>query len=48
MSGNLPFPSAIQSHRCKKWEVPIEKVYNKTQRDKFRWAIDMAGADFVF
>ena len=34
--------------RCKKWEVPIEKVYNKTQRDKFRWAIDMAGADFHF
>ncbi|XP_060587266.1 LOW QUALITY PROTEIN: DNA topoisomerase I, mitochondrial-like [Ruditapes philippinarum] len=33
---------------CKKWEVPIEKVYNKTQRDKFRWAIDMAGADFRF
>ncbi|XP_037084651.1 DNA topoisomerase I, mitochondrial-like isoform X1 [Pollicipes pollicipes] len=33
---------------CKKWDVPIEKVYNKTQRDKFRWAIDMAGPDFVF
>eukprot|EP00057_Strongylocentrotus_purpuratus_P019907 XP_011674381.1 PREDICTED: DNA topoisomerase I, mitochondrial-like isoform X1 [Strongylocentrotus purpuratus] len=32
----------------KKWDVPIEKVYNKTQRDKFRWAVDMAGADFVF
>merc|ERR1719295_2445702 len=26
---------------CKKHEVPIEKVYNKTQREKFRWAIDM-------
>ncbi|KAL4234981.1 DNA topoisomerase 1 [Mactra antiquata] len=33
---------------CKKWEVPIEKVYNKTQRDKFRWAIDMADADYRF
>lgn len=36
------------SFRCKKWEVPIEKVYNKTQRDKFRWAIDMADADYRF
>ena len=26
---------------CKKHAVPIEKVYNKTQREKFRWAIDM-------
>jgi len=34
--------------RCKKHDVPIEKIYNKTQRDKFRWAIDMAGPDYVF
>ena len=33
---------------CKKHEVPIEKVYNKTQREKFRWAIDMAEADYKF
>ena len=33
---------------CKKFDVPIEKVYNKTQREKFRWAIDMAGEDYVF
>lgn len=33
---------------CKKYDVPIEKIYNKTQRDKFRWAIDMATADFQF
>ncbi|KAG8182189.1 hypothetical protein JTE90_017140 [Oedothorax gibbosus] len=33
---------------CKKWDVPIEKVYNKTQRDKFRWAIDMATEDYQF
>jgi DNA topoisomerase-1 len=33
---------------CKKFGVPIEKIYNKTQRDKFRWAIDMAGPDYYF
>uniref|UniRef100_T1KWX5 DNA topoisomerase I n=2 Tax=Tetranychus urticae TaxID=32264 RepID=T1KWX5_TETUR len=31
---------------CKKFNVPIEKIYNKTQRDKFRWAIEMAGPEF--
>ncbi|CAK9799123.1 DNA topoisomerase 1 [Anthophora quadrimaculata] len=33
---------------CKKNNVSIDKIYNKTQRDKFRWAIDMAGPDYVF
>ncbi|XP_055591716.1 DNA topoisomerase I, mitochondrial-like isoform X1 [Uranotaenia lowii] len=33
---------------CKKFDVPIEKIFNKTQREKFRWAIDMAGEDYVF
>ncbi|XP_022258200.1 DNA topoisomerase 1-like, partial [Limulus polyphemus] len=33
---------------CKKWDVPIEKIYNKTQREKFLWAIEMAGPDFRF
>nr|CAG4645388.1 EOG090X0296 [Lynceus sp. MCZ IZ 141354] len=33
---------------CKKHGVPIEKIYNKTQREKFQWAIDMATADFEF
>ncbi|XP_067303039.1 DNA topoisomerase 1 isoform X2 [Pseudorasbora parva] len=33
---------------CKKWSVPIEKIYNKTQREKFAWAIDMADEDFEF
>ncbi|XP_075734477.1 DNA topoisomerase I, mitochondrial [Rhipicephalus microplus] len=33
---------------CKKWNVPIDKIYNKTQRDKFRWAIEMAGPDYKF
>lgn len=38
----------LSTNRCKKYDVPIEKIYNKTQRDKFRWAIDMAGPDYVF
>ncbi|XP_036447109.1 DNA topoisomerase 1 [Colossoma macropomum] len=33
---------------CKKFGIPIEKIYNKTQREKFAWAIDMADADFEF
>lgn len=33
---------------CKRYEVPIEKVYNKTQREKFLWAIDMATPDYRF
>jgi len=36
---------------CKKHDVAIEKVYNKTQRDKFQWAIDMIMGEedeFVF
>ncbi|XP_030624106.1 DNA topoisomerase 1 isoform X2 [Chanos chanos] len=32
----------------KKWGIPIEKIYNKTQREKFAWAIDMADEDFEF
>ncbi|XP_059618398.1 DNA topoisomerase I, mitochondrial-like [Phlebotomus argentipes] len=33
---------------CKKYGVPIEKIFNKTQRDKFRWAIDMADKNYRF
>ncbi|XP_055489545.1 DNA topoisomerase 1-like isoform X4 [Leucoraja erinacea] len=33
---------------CKKWGIPIEKIYNKMQRDKFAWAIDMTKRDFKF
>uniref|UniRef100_A0A2D4HCD7 DNA topoisomerase I n=1 Tax=Micrurus lemniscatus lemniscatus TaxID=129467 RepID=A0A2D4HCD7_MICLE len=33
---------------CKRFDVPIEKVYNKTQREKFAWAIAIAEEDFVF
>ncbi|XP_061094734.1 DNA topoisomerase I, mitochondrial isoform X2 [Conger conger] len=33
---------------CKKFEVPVEKIYNKTQRDKFAWAIAMTQEDYQF
>ncbi|CAL8339655.1 unnamed protein product [Lota lota] len=33
---------------CKKWDIPVEKIYNKTQREKFAWALDMAEDDFEF
>ncbi|XP_072259810.1 DNA topoisomerase 1 [Pyxicephalus adspersus] len=33
---------------CKKFGVPIEKIYNKTQREKFAWAIDMVEEDYEF
>eukprot|EP00051_Salpingoeca_urceolata_P028194 m.485539 g.485539 ORF g.485539 m.485539 type:complete len:798 (+) comp23870_c0_seq1:199-2592(+) len=33
---------------CKKHDVPVDKVYNKTQRKKFRWAIEMADKSFEF
>ncbi|XP_058487006.1 DNA topoisomerase I, like isoform X2 [Solea solea] len=33
---------------CKKFCIPVEKIYNKTQREKFAWAIDMAEKDFEF
>merc|ERR1711962_896921 len=32
----------------KKWDIPVEKVYNKTQKEKFQWAIDMAEPDYEF
>ncbi|TSK16099.1 DNA topoisomerase I, mitochondrial [Bagarius yarrelli] len=33
---------------CKKNNVPVEKIYNKTHRAKFAWAIDMADENFQF
>lgn len=33
---------------CKKHGVPIEKIFNKTQRTKFLWAIHMADEKYVF
>lgn len=38
----------LSSSRCKKFGILIEKIYNKTQREKFAWAIDMAEKDFEF
>ncbi|CAK9300368.1 unnamed protein product [Gordionus sp. m RMFG-2023] len=33
---------------CKKHSINVTKLYNKTQRDKFRWAIEMATPEYVF
>uniref|UniRef100_A0A0N5BN14 DNA topoisomerase I n=1 Tax=Strongyloides papillosus TaxID=174720 RepID=A0A0N5BN14_STREA len=33
---------------CKKMDVPLEKVFSKTHREKFQWAIDMADEDYEF
>ena len=33
---------------CKEFEVPIERVFSRTQRDKFRWAIHMADKNYRF
>ncbi|XP_066539654.1 DNA topoisomerase I, mitochondrial isoform X4 [Hoplias malabaricus] len=33
---------------CKKNNVPVEKIYNKTHRAKFAWAIDMTDENFQF
>ncbi|CAO4362803.1 unnamed protein product [Caenorhabditis nigoni] len=30
---------------CKKYEVPLERVFTKTHREKFRWAIDMVNTE---
>ncbi|XP_067276356.1 DNA topoisomerase I, mitochondrial [Pseudorasbora parva] len=33
---------------CKNMEVPLDKIYNKSLRDKFAWAVDMTEHDFLF
>ncbi|XP_028639282.1 DNA topoisomerase I, mitochondrial isoform X1 [Grammomys surdaster] len=33
---------------CKRFGVPVEKIYNKTQRERFAWAFDQADEDFEF
>uniref|UniRef100_A0AC35TTJ7 DNA topoisomerase I n=1 Tax=Rhabditophanes sp. KR3021 TaxID=114890 RepID=A0AC35TTJ7_9BILA len=33
---------------CKKMEVPIEKIFSKTHREKFQWALDMTEDDYEF
>ena len=36
----------ISAAWCAKYDVPLEKIFNKSLRDKFKWAMD-AGKDFV-
>ena len=33
---------------CKKFNVPWEKVFNKSLQDKFKWAWEVADEKFVF
>lgn len=33
---------------CKKFDVPIEKIFTKTLRDKFKWAIESVDEDWRF
>lgn len=33
---------------CKRFGVPVEKIYNKTQRERFAWAFNQASEDFEF
>ncbi|XP_063087239.1 DNA topoisomerase I, mitochondrial isoform X6 [Cavia porcellus] len=33
---------------CKRFGVPVEKIYSKLQRAKFAWAFDMMDEDFEF
>uniref|UniRef100_A0A2K6BM83 DNA topoisomerase I n=1 Tax=Macaca nemestrina TaxID=9545 RepID=A0A2K6BM83_MACNE len=33
---------------CKRFRVPVEKIYSKTQRERFAWALAMGGEDFEF
>lgn len=48
LSDLCPLLPLFLSLRCKKWGIPVEKIYNKTQREKFAWAIDMADDDYEF
>lgn len=38
----------VVAHRCKRFGVPIEKIYSKTQRERFAWAFERADEDFEF
>lgn len=42
------FLTLFSASRCKNMEVPLDKIYNKSLRDKFAWAVDMTEHDFVF
>lgn len=41
-------PTLVVAYRCKRFGVPIEKIYSKTQRERFAWAFERAGEDFEF
>ncbi|CAG8630568.1 16986_t:CDS:10, partial [Racocetra fulgida] len=36
----------ISAAWCLKYKVPYEKIFNKSLRDKFKWAIDIVDADW--
>jgi len=33
---------------CKKFDVPLERVFPKTLREKFKWALESEDGDWVF
>jgi DNA topoisomerase-1 len=33
---------------CKKYDVPIEKLFPKTLREKFKWALESADESWEF
>ncbi|CAG8479833.1 7741_t:CDS:10 [Acaulospora morrowiae] len=37
----------ISAAWCLKYKVPTEKIFNKSLRDKFKWALDVVDADWV-
>ncbi|XP_061084295.1 DNA topoisomerase 1-like [Conger conger] len=47
MTINYPDPR-ITIAWCMNMNVPLERIYNESQRVKFAWAIDMTKADFEF
>ncbi|KAF0437095.1 DNA topoisomerase 1 [Gigaspora margarita] len=38
----------ISAAWCLKYKVPFEKIFNKSLRDKFKWAMDVVDADWEF
>ncbi|KAL3860587.1 hypothetical protein ACJMK2_010687 [Sinanodonta woodiana] len=42
------FDPRISVAWCKKWNVPIEKIYNEKQQEKLSWAIDLTEPDFRY
>lgn len=48
MASRAGLRSAVVTYRCKRFGVPVEKIYSKTQRERFAWAFNQAGEDFEF